>query len=89
VYLNGIGSIGAAIVAGFSVAAGSSFLTNILHINGIGWFNVLGGIGLVLTLVLHPDGALVREGDSQNKGPFTMVRRVLPAKARALAKTQA
>ena len=89
VYLNGIGSIGAAIVAGFSVAAGSSFLTNILHINGIGWFNVLGGIGLVLTLVLHPDGALVREGDSQNKGPFTVVRRVLPAKARALAKTQA
>src|SRR5580693_3435716 len=89
VYLNGIGSVGAAIIAGFSVAAGSPFLTKILHINGYGWFSVLGGVGLVLTLILHPDGALVREGESPRNGPFTMARHALATRARALAKTQA
>jgi branched-subunit amino acid ABC-type transport system permease component len=89
VYLNGIGSVGAAIIAGFSVAAGSPFLTNILHINGYGWFSVLGGIGLVLTLILHPDGALVREGEAPRNGPFTVARHALATRARALAKTQA
>lgn len=90
VYLNGIGSVRAAIVAGFAVAAGTPFLTNILHIDGVGWFNVLGGVGLVLTLILHPDGALVREGESQRNGPFTTVRHALGARTRAaLAKMQA
>jgi branched-subunit amino acid ABC-type transport system permease component len=69
VYLNGVGAISGGVAAGFAVAMGAPFLTNIAHLNGAGWFNVLGGIGVVSTLILHPDGALVRD-ESKKKPNF-------------------
>jgi ABC-type branched-subunit amino acid transport system permease subunit len=65
-YINGVGSITAGIIAGMAVALGSPFMTNVLHVNGFGWFNVIGGVGLIWTLIVHPNGALVRVPHSRN-----------------------
>ena len=60
VFLNGIGSIAGGLAAGVAIAAGPAVLSTFIHVNGASWFQVLGGVGLISTMILHPNGALVR-----------------------------
>jgi sulfate-transporting ATPase len=65
-FICGVGSVGAGVVCGFFVGLAPVFFTNILHISGNAWFDVIGGLGVILTLLQHPDGIYVR--DRRNKG---------------------
>jgi branched-chain amino acid transport system permease protein len=67
-YINGVGSIGAGVMAGFAIAMGQPFLTNIVHVNGSAVFDIIAGVGLIYTLIMHPDGALVHR---KRQGPRT------------------
>jgi ABC-type branched-subunit amino acid transport system permease subunit len=60
VFLNGIGSIAGGLAAGVAIAAGPAVLSTFIHVNGASWFQVLGGVGLIATMILHPNGAFVR-----------------------------
>ncbi len=59
-FINGIGSIMGAVVVGLSIALGPVFLSNVLHVQGSSWFSILGGIGVVITIIRRPDGAFVK-----------------------------
>jgi len=59
-FIGGIGSIMGAVIVGLAIALVPMFLNNILHIQGASWFSILGGLGVVLTIIWRPDGAFVR-----------------------------
>jgi branched-subunit amino acid ABC-type transport system permease component len=67
-FINGIGSIMGAAVVGLSIALGPVFLSNILHVQGSSWFSILGGIGVVLTIIRRPDGAFVKSPSHRGLG---------------------
>jgi ABC-type branched-subunit amino acid transport system permease subunit len=58
-FIGGIGSIMGAVVVGLTIALGPMFLNNIVHIQGASWFSILGGLGVVITIIWRPDGAFV------------------------------
>jgi branched-subunit amino acid ABC-type transport system permease component len=58
VYMNGAGVISGGLAAGFAIGLGPEFFTDVLNVNGVGWFSLLGGIGLITTLLYRPDGAM-------------------------------
>jgi sulfate-transporting ATPase len=70
-FICGVGSVGAGVAAGIAVGLGPVFFTNILHVEGSAWFNVIGGIGVILTLVQHPDGIYVRVRSSKRSAGHT------------------
>lgn len=55
-YMAGIGAVGSSLIAGLLVSGG--VLSHILHFEGSAGeiVQILGGIGVMLTVVLHPDG---------------------------------
>jgi sulfate-transporting ATPase len=67
-FINGIGSIMGAAVVGLSIALGPVFLSNILHVQGSSWFSILGGVGVVLTIIRRPDGAFVKSPSHRGLG---------------------
>lgn len=58
VYLGGISSVSGALVGSLLVAGGLVDAITGLHLNSLGpeYFTLLGGIGLVLTAILNPEG---------------------------------
>jgi sulfate-transporting ATPase len=67
-FICGVGSVGAGVTAGLAVGLGPIFFTNILHIEGTAWFNIIGGLGVILTLLQHPDGIYVRTRSPRRSG---------------------
>jgi branched-chain amino acid transport system permease protein len=59
-FIGGVGSLTGAVIVGLSLALGPLFLNTTLHVRGASWFDILGGIGVLLTIIWRPDGAFVR-----------------------------
>jgi branched-chain amino acid transport system permease protein len=69
-YLGGISSVAGALIGGLLVANGVAFtaLHSWLRIDPA-FTNLVGGVGLIVTAVVHPEGMA---------GAFTVVRRIIP-----------
>jgi branched-subunit amino acid ABC-type transport system permease component len=87
-FINGIGSLLGAVVVGISISLGPVFLSNVLHVEGSSWFSIIGGIGVVLTLIRRPDGAFVKSPSHRGlaqQGLALLRKRRVPAKAAPVA----
>jgi branched-subunit amino acid ABC-type transport system permease component len=70
-FIGGVGSIMGAVIVGLSIALGPLFLNTVLHVQGLSWFNILGGIAVLLIIILRPDGAFIRSPSHQAVGRQT------------------
>lgn len=73
VFLNGIGVLSGGLAAGIAMACGIPFFDNILHIEGAAIFDMIGGAGIVLALIRHPNGVFgsVRDRSSRLSDPIS------------------
>ncbi len=58
-FIGGVGSIVGAVIVGLSLTLAPLFLNVVLHVQD-SWFNIVGGIGVLLILIRRPDGAFVK-----------------------------
>lgn len=66
-FIGGIGSLMGAVIVGLGIALGPLFLNTTLHVQGPSWFDILGGIGVLLTIIWRPNGAFVQTLSSRSR----------------------